>query len=387
VGALATSPSAFRIAALLACAVVLLLAAFAGVLAVVIRPEACAGGEASPSTAASHDIPSRYLTAYRETGNGYAVPWQVSRRDRGDRDRPRPLERTRRALRRQRVRLLRWTHAVQPHRRPAVDLAALRHRRKRRRREGRLRPRRRDPLRGQLPTYAAAKRHGNLRQAIFGYNHSLAYVNDVLARARSYASEATGLLTTSGDAVGDACASEGLDAPTGPADVRTARRVASPRAIRNLPAWAMAGGRAPQAVDARLYDNVIWILRRYHLNVTAAREPGHHTHGDGTAVDLVPADGITQPAWDASAGRLAHDLGWTRECGSSGTRPTCALMQAIQFVGYDGYPGHGSPRTCSGACRAHLHVSWVSPCFGSSGLAPPCERVAAFPAGAAAAAR
>ena len=33
----------------------------------------------------------------------------------------------------------------------------------------------------------------------------------------------------------------------------------------------------------------------------------------------------------------------------SGTRPACPLVPAIQFIGYDGYPGHGSPRTCSGA--------------------------------------
>jgi hypothetical protein len=30
------------------------------------------------------------------------------------------------------------------------------------------------------------------------------------------------------------------------------------------------------------------------VRVTAARETGHHTHGDGTAVDFVPAAGATQ---------------------------------------------------------------------------------------------
>jgi hypothetical protein len=140
----------------------------------------------------------------------------------------------------------------------------------------------------------------------------------------------------------------------------------------------MAGAGASGAVDARLYDDVVWILRRYHLRVSAAREAGHHTHGDGTAVDLVPADGTTQAVWDASAGRLAHDLGWTPACARSGTRPACRLAPAIQFIGYDGYPSHGSPRTCGGACPAHLHLSWASPCYGTSSPSPPCEWVMAF---------
>jgi hypothetical protein len=167
--------------------------------------------------------------------------------------------------------------------------------------------------------------------------------------------------------------------PAGPANLRVAERVFTPRTFRALPSWALAAGTRPAAVDARLYDDVVWILRRYHLRVTAAREAGHRTHGDGTAVDLVPADGIIQAIWDASAGRLAHDLGWTRACARSGTRPVCRLAPAIQFIGYDGYPNHGSPRTCAGSCPAHLHVSWASPCYGTTSLASPCEYVAAFP--------
>jgi hypothetical protein len=175
----------------------------------------------------------------------------------------------------------------------------------------------------------------------------------------------------------DSCAI-GVDAPAGPADVRTAGRLTAPRAFKTLPSWAMAGDRAPQAVDARIYDGVIWMLRRYHLRVTAAREGGHHTHGDGTAIDLIPADGVTQRVWDASAGALANDLGWNAQCGASGTHSACSLVPAMQFVGYDGYPGHGSPRTCSADCAAHLHISWISGCYGSSALSPACEWVMAF---------
>lgn len=153
----------------------------------------------------------------------------------------------------------------------------------------------------------------------------------------------------------------------------------SPRVYARLPAWAMAGGRAPELIDARLLSDALWLLRRYRLRVTAAREPGHHTHGDGTALDLVPAAPTDQATWDASAGALARDLGWTPACAASGSRPACPLVPTIQFIGYDGYPGHGSPGTCSGNCLAHLHISWVSPCFGSSALVAPCQWVAAFP--------
>ena len=142
----------------------------------------------------------------------------------------------------------------------------------------------------------------------------------------------------------------------------------------------MGAGRPQRAghVDARLYDDAVWILRRYRLRVSAAREGGHRTHGDGTALDLVPADGNAQAIWDRSAGALAHDLGWTPACARSGTRPACRLSPAIQFVGYDGYPNHGSPRTCTGGCPAHLHLSWASPCYGTSPLSAPCAWVMAF---------
>jgi len=166
----------------------------------------------------------------------------------------------------------------------------------------------------------------------------------------------------------------------GPASLKIAERRRQPRAYVMLPAWAMAGGRPAQPIDARLLDNALWLLRTYRLRVTAAREGGHHTHGDGTALDLVPAEPTDQSAWDASAGALARDLGWTPGCGASGTRPACPLVPAIQFAGYEGYRNHGSPRTCSGSCPAHLHISWVSPCYGTSAPSAPCSWVMAFAA-------
>ena len=161
-------------------------------------------------------------------------------------------------------------------------------------------------------------------------------------------------------------------AATGPADLATAVRLTTPAAYRALRAAA------PLSPWTRA-STTTWVLQRYGLRVSAARELGHHTHGDGTAVDLVPTVVATQRDWDASAGRLANDLGWMPSCGNSGVRPACALKPAIQFVGYDGYPSHGSPRTCTGGCPAHIHVSWVSGCYGSSALVAPCGWVMAFP--------
>jgi hypothetical protein len=68
---------------------------------------------------------------------------------------------------------------------------------------------------------------GDIRQAIFGYNHSHAYVNDVLARARSYASDVA--------VATDRCAS-GVDALVGCANVRAAQRLTAPRAFKTLEA-------------------------------------------------------------------------------------------------------------------------------------------------------
>jgi len=205
-------------------------------------------------------------------------------------------------------------------------------------------------------------------RAIFAYNHADWYVQDVLDRAQHYGDV--------GEVADASC--EGTD---GGANLEKAVRLYEPSSFRLLPARLMAPGYSPQAVDARIWPGAVWMLRSYDLRVTAGREAGHATHGDGTALDLIPAGDLgSQAAWDRSAGRLASDLGWKRSCGASGTRPACTLVPAIQFVGYEGYPLHGSPRTCSGSCPAHLHISWVSSSFGSGALGPAPAWVLVFPA-------
>jgi transglycosylase-like protein with SLT domain len=358
---------------------VLFAVAFAGVLAAVFGTSGCAGAgiEADASAHAEQDIPARYLELYRDAGHRYGVPWPVLagigsiETDHGRLDAPGVRSGVNRfgcCAGPMQFNLTdgptsTWTrYGVDGNDDGRTDVYD---------------PEDAIPSAGNYLRALLQAADGNLSQAILGYNHSQAYVNDVLARARAYADDPTNDLAV--EAV-DSCAGGGIDAPVGPGELTAAERVPSPREFRELPAWAMAAGRAPELVDARLYDDVVWILRRYHLRVSAAREAGHRTHGDGTAVDLVPADGVTQTVWDASAGRLAHDLGWRALCAASGSRPACALVPAIQFIGYDGYPSHGSPRTCAGQCPAHIHLSWVSPCFGSSALTAPCAWVMTFPA-------
>jgi Transglycosylase SLT domain len=226
-----------------------------------------------------------------------------------------------------------------------------------------------DAIYGAANYLRASGAPGDWYGAIFAYNHADWYVKEVLAAAWRF-----------GD-LGEAADATCVPSAAGVANLRKAVRLYEPRAFRRIPAKLMAPGYSPQAVDARIWPGAVWILRTYDLRVTAARESGHATHGDGTALDLVPAGDLrSQAAWDHSAGRLARDLGWGRGCGRSGSRPACDLAPAIQFVGYDGYPSHGSPRTCGGGCPAHIHVSWASSSFGSGPLAPPPAWVLVFPA-------
>jgi Transglycosylase SLT domain len=369
-----------RVAALLGTLATLTVAAFAGVLAVVIAPGACTSVEAAPSAAAERRIPVSYLAAYRQAGARYAIPWQVLagigavETDHGRSPAPGVHSGVNR-----------YGCCAGPMQFSITDGPPSSWARYRvdADHDGVADVYDPDDAINAAGNYLHAllgNAHGDLRIAILGYNHSPAYVNDVLAHARVYSAETDDALPSSADTDTGACAGRGLDTPAGPAELTTAVRVDSPRSFTQLPAWAMAAGRATEAVDTRVYADVVWILRRYHLRVTAAREAGHHTHGDGTAVDLVPAAGTAQPAWDASTGRLAQDLGWTRACAGSGSRPVCPLAPAIQFIGYDGYPAHGSPRSCRGACQPHLHISWLSPCYGTGGLGPPCRWVNAFTA-------
>lgn len=203
----------------------------------------------------------------------------------------------------------------------------------------------------------------NWHDAIFGYNHAEWYVEKVETAARKYSAEASSAV------VAATCSAS----PSG-AIVAKAIRLFAPRAFKPLPAKLWIGGGSPEAVDVRIWPDAVWLLENYDLRVTAARESGHQTHGDGTAMDMVPASGR---GWDETALRAAVDLGWIPSCGASGTAPVCPLVPAIQFVGYNGYSGHGDPAHAGE--NAHLHISWKSSEYGCPGLCEPREWVEVFP--------
>jgi hypothetical protein len=158
-------------------------------------------------------------------------------------------------------------------------------------------------------------------RALFAYNHADWYVTEVLQRALQLAGGG-------GEPDDAACGTSPLVDPAGVVRVRGGGELVT------IP------GKRGQRVDSRIVANVIYLVRRYRLIVTAAfATSGHAADGEhplGLAVDLVPApDG----SWDA-VDRLAH---WA-EPTQDAPRPP------FRWVGYDGDPGHGRGN--------HLHLSW-----------------------------
>jgi hypothetical protein len=206
---------------------------------------------------------------------------------------------------------------------------------------------------------------GSWHDALFSYNHAEWYVEKVERAAERF-----------GGAGGSPVPSGAICAAAVPAGAALDRslRLFSPRAFKPLPQRLWVGSGSPQAVDARIWPDAVWLLEGFELRVTAAREPGHRTHGDGTALDVVPAPGRN---WDGTARRAALALGWRPGCAASGAAPSCPLVPAIQFVAYNGYPGHGDP--AHAGSNAHLHVSWKSSDYGCPGLCPPRRWVEVFP--------
>ncbi len=196
--------------------------------------------------------------------------------------------------------------------------------------------------------------------AIFAYNHAEWYVQKV----ESVAARFGGTVVCRPDLV----------LGGGNATLRSALTLKAPLAFKPIPAALWVGGGKPEAVDSRIWPDVVWLLSTYGLRASAARELGHQTHGDGTAVDMVPAPGR---GWDDTALRAALDLGWRGYCGASGVAPTCPLIAAIEFIGYNGYPGHGDP--AHAGSNAHLHVSWKGSSYGCAALCPPPRWVRVFP--------
>jgi hypothetical protein len=159
--------------------------------------------------------------------------------------------------------------------------------------------------------------------ALFGYNHSHAYVAQVLDTARTL----TALPVSSSPAAElDACLSAG--------GTRDVQRVVGGGQIVPIP------GQPGQLIDTRILPDVLALQAAYHFTVTAGYAPtGHEAGGEhplGLAVDLVPGPGGSWDQIDALA-RWAEPT-------QDHPRPP------FRWVGYDGDAGHGRGN--------HLHLSW-----------------------------
>jgi hypothetical protein len=109
-------------------------------------------------------------------------------------------------------------------------------------------------------------------------------------------------------------------------------------------------GQSWARVDRRILPDVLYLIRRYHVQVgDGYATSGHERYGEhplGLAVDLYPGPG---GSWREVA-RLAK---WA-EPRQNHTRPP------FRWVGWNGDANHGDPRHCRiiRGCPPHLHLSW-----------------------------
>jgi hypothetical protein len=168
---------------------------------------------------------------------------------------------------------------------------------------------------------------GDWYKAIFAYNHADWYVQEVEEAAAKYGGRVVCTPTTEQVLGGNAL-------------LQHAETLSESRAFKPIPASLWEGGGAPESVDSRIWPDVMWVLQTFHLRVTAARETGHNTHGDGTAVDTVPQAG-------KAAGTPAR-LRSARSCQQSNSSGTTAIrVTAILLM-------QGKTLTCMSPGRARV---------------------------------
>ena len=103
-------------------------------------------------------------------------------------------------------------------------------------------------------------------------------------------------------------------------------------------------------VDRRILRDVLYLIRRYHVQVGAGYAVnGHELHGEhplGLAVDLYPGPG---GSW-----RTVAKLAKWAEPRQNHPRPP------FRWVGWNGDANHGDPQHCriKRGCPPHLHLSW-----------------------------
>jgi len=122
-------------------------------------------------------------------------------------------------------------------------------------------------------------------------------------------------------------------------------------------AWRTGGGRRVDIpgqtwarVDRRILPDVLYFVRRYHVQIWEGYGTiGHEPFGEhplGLAVDILPGPG---GRWD-DVSRLAR---WAEPRQNHPRRP-------FRWVGWNGDFNHGHPSVCKPrlGCAPHLHLSW-----------------------------
>jgi hypothetical protein len=114
--------------------------------------------------------------------------------------------------------------------------------------------------------------------------------------------------------------------------------------------WVPIPGQTWARIDQRILDDVLYLVRRYHVRITEGfGTVGHEPFGEhplGLAVDIEPGPGGT---W-ADVSRLAR---WAEPRQNHPRAP-------FRWVGWNGDFNHGHPSVCkpSRGCAPHLHLSW-----------------------------
>ncbi len=157
------------------------------------------------------------------------------------------------------------------------------------------------------------------REAVFAYNHSSAYVDDVFRQAEAYRAVAV-------------------------------RAPANPQPVAGGTGWlAPVPGFPGERCDRRIVPDVVLLTSSYGLTLSDCFGYQHKTRGEhplGLAVDVSPADGD----WSRTLS-LARAAGWSPTCAASG----CPGQGPFRVVLYNGFPGHGDPAHTD---SPHLHLSW-----------------------------
>jgi hypothetical protein len=168
---------------------------------------------------------------------------------------------------------------------------------------------------------------GDYHRAVLAYNHSEAYVQEVMDWAEKYRGN-QGIGTIGG---GDSTPVS-LDGAT----------------------WLAPVPGSGEVCDRRIVPDVVWLVETYRLHVgDCYATSGHAAAGEhplGVGIDLHPGPGGSWELID----KMARDLGWRGSCSSTGCAEQ-AFILPFRFIGWRNYPGHGPPSETS---QPHIHLSW-----------------------------